>query len=192
MKSKSVSAGLKQKGASRPMKGAKGVVRAKGASQGGVIEAVDPNFQQIFFSNPLPSFIYDPRDLQLLAVNDASVREYGYSREEFLRMKMSDLRPAGGGPAGEDFQGKAGRHRKKSGEVFDVQITGRKIQFDGRNAFLEIVQTSAVQETAGERRPAQDGYLLALLENLPLAVMILDENRRIPAGTSRIPAGTAT
>jgi two-component system cell cycle sensor histidine kinase/response regulator CckA len=44
-------------------------------------------------------FVYDPETLGYLAVNDAAVHQYGYSREEFSRMTLRDLRPPEDVPA---------------------------------------------------------------------------------------------
>ena len=45
----------------------------------------------LFENSPLPMWIYDLRTLSFLAVNDAAVEYYGYSREEFLAMKARQL-----------------------------------------------------------------------------------------------------
>ena len=51
-------------------------------------------FRLLFRSNPLPMWVYDIATLAFLEVNDAAVRHYGYSRDEFLAMRLSDMRPA--------------------------------------------------------------------------------------------------
>ena len=47
----------------------------------------------LFDRNPLPMWIYDLQSLAFLAVNDAAVERYGYSREDFLAMTIADIRP---------------------------------------------------------------------------------------------------
>src|SRR5215813_10483448 len=47
----------------------------------------------MFAGNPYPMFMFDRNTLRYLAVNDAAVEAYGYSREEFLRMSLLDIRP---------------------------------------------------------------------------------------------------
>jgi PAS domain S-box-containing protein len=42
----------------------------------------------LFTSNPLPMWVYDLKTLQFLEVNDATVAQYGYSRDELLDMRM--------------------------------------------------------------------------------------------------------
>ena len=53
----------------------------------------DAGFQALFLCSPQPKWVFDPKDLRILEVNDAAISHYGYSREEFLGMSISDLRP---------------------------------------------------------------------------------------------------
>ncbi len=48
-------------------------------------------YRLMFQSNPLPMWTFDCETLRFLAVNDAAVERYGYSREEFLGMPMQQL-----------------------------------------------------------------------------------------------------
>src|SRR3954468_16183409 len=43
---------------------------------------------------PVPAWIFDHASLRFLAVNDAAVERYGWSRAEFLAMTVADIRPA--------------------------------------------------------------------------------------------------
>ena len=49
--------------------------------------------QMLFAANPYPMWIYDCETLRFIAVNEAAVRTYGFSREEFLGMTLLDIRP---------------------------------------------------------------------------------------------------
>ena len=48
----------------------------------------------LFEASPTPMWVYDADTLAFLAVNDAAIRHYGYSRDEFLAMTIKDIRPA--------------------------------------------------------------------------------------------------
>ncbi len=50
-------------------------------------------YRLFFQSNPMPAWVFDEVSLRFLAVNDAAIRCYGYSREEFLAMTVKDIRP---------------------------------------------------------------------------------------------------
>ncbi|MGA7626180.1 MAG: response regulator [Candidatus Acidiferrales bacterium] len=50
-------------------------------------------FQVLFENNPHPTWVYDRETLRFLEVNRAAVEKYGYSRSEFLQMRITDIRP---------------------------------------------------------------------------------------------------
>ena len=45
----------------------------------------------MFDNNPQPMFVYERETRQIVAVNDAGVMIYGYSRDELLTMQISEL-----------------------------------------------------------------------------------------------------
>ena len=51
------------------------------------------SYRLLFESNPSPMWVYDVETLAFLAVNDAAVQTYGYTREEFLAMTIEEIRP---------------------------------------------------------------------------------------------------
>ncbi len=57
------------------------------------LRASEERYRMLFESNPHPMWVYDVESLALLAVNDAAILEYGYSRDEFLKMTIRDIRP---------------------------------------------------------------------------------------------------
>jgi len=48
-------------------------------------------YRHLFDSNPQPVWVSDRETLAFLAVNDAAIRHYGYSRDEFFAMRLPDL-----------------------------------------------------------------------------------------------------
>ena len=53
----------------------------------------EESFRLLFDNNPVPMWVIDRESLRFLAVNEAAVTHYGYSREQFLSMTVTDLRP---------------------------------------------------------------------------------------------------
>ncbi len=51
----------------------------------------EQSYRLLFESNPHPMWVYDREKLSFLAVNDAAIRNYGYSREEFLATTIKDI-----------------------------------------------------------------------------------------------------
>jgi PAS domain S-box-containing protein len=166
--------------------------RDNGTSNAAIASAepaeLDRNFQLLFSANPHPMFVIDRESLQILEVNAAATRGYGYSREEFLKRKMTEicfeeeiprlLDVARRTPSTPFCQGHW-RHRRKSGEIFDVEVTTQGIQFGGHDAVLAAALDVSARRAAEEKIAEQSAALRALTENNPLAVVVLDENRRI-------------
>src|SRR6185295_9845052 len=112
------------------------------------LERSEERYRMLFEASPLPMWVYDAESLQFLAVNDAAIRHYGYTRQEFLGMTIKDIRPPedveavlaslqrSGGP-GSPMPG-TWRHRKRDGTVIDVEITAGRIRFEGRRAALVL------------------------------------------------------
>ena len=93
----------------------------------------------MFFElNPLPSWIYDPKTLAMIEVNEAAVRHYGYTRAEFLALSLDDIRVRKdtSDPAFElvaceqdEWSWRSGpwQHRKKNGALIDVETASRDL-----------------------------------------------------------------
>lgn len=111
----------------------------------------------LFESNPCPMYLCDERTLQFLAVNDAAVKHYGYSRQEFLSMNARDIRPDEevtalvsriATNAGSQDEAGVWKHRKKDGTVIDVQVNWHKVDFSGRPAYLVLANDITEQKQA--------------------------------------------
>ena len=102
-----------------------------------------------FLDNTFAMYVFDTETFAFLKVNEAAIRQYGYTREQFLSMTILDIRPA------EDVipilqqvmrnknhqaNREQWRHRKKDGTVIHVRITTRGVFFDGRDAKLVIAE----------------------------------------------------
>ncbi|NJL95837.1 MAG: PAS domain-containing protein [Anaerolineae bacterium] len=55
--------------------------------------SLQARYRHLFEANPHPMWIFEVGNLRFLEVNDAAVQKYGYSRAEFLRMTLRDIRP---------------------------------------------------------------------------------------------------
>jgi len=67
------------------------IQRKRGEEQ---LKESESKYRQIFENSPEAMWVYDRETLGFLAVNEATVRRYGYTREEFLRMTIRDMYPA--------------------------------------------------------------------------------------------------
>jgi PAS domain S-box-containing protein len=95
-------------------------------------------------------WVFDRETFAFLDVNDAAVRHYGYSREEFLAMKILDIRPPEDVPqiirnndSHRPYRPSTGatwRHRARNGRIFVVAITSWELIFQGRPAELVLAR----------------------------------------------------
>lgn len=106
------------------------------------------DYRRLFEDVPVPMFIFDSSNFRFLAVNNAATVQYGYSEEEFLQLKITDIRPPEEVPAFlaavesiPDRYADAGRwlHRKKNGEDFFVRVFSHHIVFEGVPAKQTLV-----------------------------------------------------
>ncbi len=116
----------------------------------------EKRYRLMFKSNPLPMWVYDLEAYAFLDVNEAAVRHYGYSRDEFLGMTIKDMLPTEGTPVVLDTGSRVKdgrdiapvwRHRKKDGTIIYVEISSHTLIFAGRPA--EIVLANDVTERLG-------------------------------------------
>jgi two-component system sensor histidine kinase UhpB len=116
-----------------------------------LVDRIDPQagrYRMLFESSPLPMWVVDDETLRFLAVNDAALRVYGYTRHEFLAMNASDLRRSDerrdflrnepGEPGGTVYRGLY-RHRRKNGEPLDIDGVGHLVSWRGRRARLVVI-----------------------------------------------------
>jgi PAS domain S-box-containing protein len=131
-------------------------------------------YRSLFENNPQPMWVYDLETLAFLAVNDAAIARYGYSREEFLHLTIADIRPPEDIPRllenvgqvtdGFDEAGKW-RHRKKDGTLIDVEITSHTLLFNGRRAEL-VLAIDVTERNRLEERTQKLSRLYAVLSQV--------------------------
>jgi PAS domain S-box-containing protein len=103
------------------------------------------DYRGLFEKNPAPMMIFDAATYRFLAVNTATLHQYGYSREEFLALTADRIRPeeerglfikASMSISDEYHNFGRWRHQKKSGEIFFVSVFAHAIEFEGKDARL--------------------------------------------------------
>lgn len=108
----------------------------------------------IFEMSPLLMWLFDIDTLQILMVNEAALRQYGYTREELLSMTIKDVRPpedvapliASHQAAGSAYRHvpshrHAGvwRHVRKDGSVVHVDVHVQDVTIAGRHLRLALL-----------------------------------------------------
>lgn len=124
------------------------------------LEESRKHFKNLFEYAPFPMWVYDEETLQFLEVNKAVVVHYGYSREEFLSMRITDIRPEEEisrlledvKQRKEEKQSSSGwKHRLKNGQLIDVEIHSHLLDFQNHHAVLVIVHDITERKKAEEQ-----------------------------------------
>ncbi len=126
-------------------------------------------YRALFEHNPMPMWVYDSETLAFLEVNAAAVEHYGYTRDEFRRMSILDIRPEedralvtrqASRLSGDLHVGMAPwRHQRKDGSIRLVRVSSHPIPFAGREARLVVAQdVTEITRTAEELRDSREQY----------------------------------
>lgn len=137
----------------------------------------------LFDTAPMPMWIFDIETLRFLDVNAFAVSRYGFTRDEFLQMTVTEIRPEEDRPAFEERARAPGagfsilryhRHLWKNGQVRDVALVSYDITYQGRPARLVMVDDVTEQLRAERTKD----LLLAAVENLEELVVLFQQPRR--------------
>lgn len=109
----------------------------------------EKEYRSLFEANPNPIWFYDLKTFRFIAVNDAAIAKYGYSRDEFLEKTIMEIRPAE-----DQEQVKASSHRmshmlhnsgvwrhtKKDGKTIYVSINSHKTRLNNKEAVMVMAR----------------------------------------------------
>jgi len=145
----------------------------------------EKKYRYLFENNPQPMWIYDLETLAFLEVNSAAVQIYGYTKDEFLKMTLRDIRPK------EDIKllledvattsnliNSAGewRHLKKSGELIYVEILSHLIEFEKREARLVLVKDITAKKLIEKELIESEERLRLIFDSAAEGIYGLDKN----------------
>ncbi|MCW3089705.1 MAG: hypothetical protein JWP81_774 [Ferruginibacter sp.] len=120
----------------------------------------EKKYRELFENNPLPLWVIKLASLEFIAVNEAAINLYGYSREEFLSMSAPDIQPAyeeeylsplngtvNTTPAGSIIC----KHVKRNGELINAEVVENEILFEGVPALLVLSNDITTRVKAEEK-----------------------------------------
>ena len=131
-------------------------------------------------------WIYSKKSLRFLAVNNAAIANYGYSREEFLSMTISDIRPK------EDVAEllnhvdyvkdtysnprRYWRHTRKNGEIIYVSVSGHGIHYNNEDAEIVMAHDITLEVQSRRKVKLAKENLDALINNIEDDIWSIDNN----------------
>ena len=145
----------------------------------------ESQYRLLFESSPLPMWVFDRDTLRFLAVNEAAVRHYGYTRQEFLNMTILDIRPAEDIPGivkhlSESASGlqsmQVWRHLKKDKTIIQVEITGHDLNFHGADAELILAHDITERLRSEEQRRQSQEIFAKAFRASPVGITISTES----------------
>jgi diguanylate cyclase (GGDEF)-like protein/PAS domain S-box-containing protein len=139
----------------------------------------EASFRLLFEHSPVPMWVYDRETLRFLAMNDAAVEHYGYSREQYRTMTARDIRPATerfdeglGERHGADGGGQVQRHLKADGSEIQVVAYARALKYEGQSAVLVAIHDVTSVRRAEKKLQQSERFLNAVIENIPISIFV--------------------
>jgi PAS domain S-box-containing protein len=160
------------------------------------LQQSEERYRLLFNNNPLPMWVYDTKTFAFLEVNNAAIKHYGYSREEFLSMGILDIRPkdevGSVKKASNDASGTAGpfthardwHHIKKNGEKINVEVTSHSIDYNGRSANIILAHDVSARVKAEREKEFNMRNTEALINSTHDLIWSIDPERRLLTGNN--------
>lgn len=149
----------------------------------------EERYKKLFYTNPMPMWIYDETTYQFMEVNDAAILKYGYSRDEFLSMTIMQIRPEDDIErvkiASKKRKGNylihhdKWRHIKKNGELVYVEITAHHIIHNNKASVLVLVNDITDKVNAEEESRFERNNREALINNTNDLIWSVDRNLKL-------------
>jgi len=125
-----------------------------------IINDTENSFKVLFYHNPQPMWIVEVDTLKFLAVNDAAIKHYGYSRSDFLSITLAKIRPPKEYEEMIDLINKIKdrqtvkkelTHVKKNGEIILVNITSYTVNYNERECRMVVINDVTRQSLANAK-----------------------------------------
>ncbi len=145
----------------------------------------EKKYRDIFNLSPQPMYLVDMDSLNIADVNEAAVKQYGYSKQEFLSLHLYDIRPEEEIPALDREIEKANnhpdvfyetnlKHKKKNGEEFYVKISTSNIFQKGKN-YRMVLAEDITEKLIAEKAITKKNKLLSASAKISSALINNDD-----------------
>jgi diguanylate cyclase (GGDEF)-like protein/PAS domain S-box-containing protein len=143
----------------------------------------EESFRLLFESSPVPMWVSDQESMQFLAVNDAAIAHYGYSRDEFLSMTVADVRLFADrrqamhflrNLSKDELLQHSGRHAKADGTLIDVCVYSRALPYEGHSARLAAILDITTTKRTEDELNRTKNFLNTVIEHVPVPIVVTD------------------
>lgn len=151
------------------------------------LEASEERYRRIFAATPLPMWVTEVHAPKFLAVNDAAIEKYGYTREEFQTMSAIDLQV-------EEDRGLMmqqlldrdptqpaqfeRRHVTRGGRIITVEITAQPFQYGGQPARLILAMDITDRRRVQQAMEESEARFRAVFEQALVGIAIREFSSR--------------
>jgi PAS domain S-box-containing protein len=137
---------------------------------------ISEEYKLLFWNNILPMWVYDIETLKILAVNEAAIKSYGYSHDEFLSMTTKDIRFVEDVSLQFENSGDC-RIKKKDGTIVDVEVTSHEIVFEGKKSRFVSVAGNTESKRTYKTLELADERFRTLVEQFLSGIYIIQDGR---------------
>lgn len=147
----------------------------------------EAEYRSLFETNPYPMWVSETTSGRFLAVNESAIKHYGFSRDAFLGMRVSDLDAS---PSRTNVNAETSEHhgdvppaangirlhRDARGDTLEVELAYFPLRFQGRNATLALISDVTYRSTLTHTIREQKEFFSLLMGSTVEAICGLDEN----------------
>ena len=141
----------------------------------------EESLRYLFDNNPLPMWLYNFDSKIILEINNAALKHYGYSKDEFLSLKVSDILNPDEISTYNDYemieiiksnQPIETTHILKNGKIINVELNSRLIQLNGssENVVLEVIQDITERKEVEAKIKESEQRFKTLAKISPVAI----------------------
>ncbi len=147
----------------------------------------EEKFKNLFEDNVASMFLIEADTGNLVDVNEAAVKFYGWSRDEMCRMNINQINTLSPEEIKKEMaKAKNSRrlhyefkHKRADGSVRDVEVFGSRIEIEGKDYLHSIIHDITEKKKAEKELTEQKELLTAIYSNAPLIMMVVNKERRV-------------
>lgn len=149
------------------------------------IKEAEERYRRLFENKHTVMFIVDPDTSVIVDANQAATDQYGYTRDEFINMKLSSLNTLNESEIKRAVQEAKDmnrnsfnfKHRKKDGSLINVEVVSGPINFEGKTFLYSIVIDITSRVKAIQALENSEARFRLVVDHAPDAILILTNYR---------------